>query len=90
MTATKHIPTLHVYSTDKSKEKELLVDKTLSYICSTNEDESKGIIVDGCSTEEDKPEHVHKNMNKQKYANDEAEYEESSVTDEVPSYFNML
>ena len=39
-----------------------------------------------CSTEEDEPECVHRNINKQKYSKDEAEYEESSVTDEVPSY----
>ena len=31
-----------------------------------------------------------KNMNKQKDANNEAEYEESSVTDELPSYFNIF
>ena len=53
MTATKQIPILHVFSTYKSKLKEFLVDKTLSQICSMDEDESKGIIVDRCSTEED-------------------------------------
>ena len=30
------------------------------------------------------------NMNKQEDANNEAEYEESSVTHEVPSYFNIF
>ena len=30
------------------------------------------------------------NINKQKDANKETEYEESSVTDEVPSYFNIF
>ena len=31
-----------------------------------------------------------KNINKQKDPNNEAEYEESSVTDEVPRYFNIF
>ena len=31
-----------------------------------------------------------KNINKQKYAKNETKYEESSVTDEVPSYFNIF
>ena len=31
-----------------------------------------------------------KNINKQKDAKNETEYEESSVTDEVPSYFNIF
>ena len=31
-----------------------------------------------------------KNINKQKDAKDEAEHEEYSVTDEVPSYFNIF
>ena len=63
MTVKKHIPTLHVFSTDKSKLKEFLVDETLSQICYTDEDESKGIIIDECSTEEDGSECVHKNIN---------------------------
>ena len=40
--------------------------------------------------EEDESDCVHKNINKQKDANNEAEYEEYSVTHEVPSYFNIL
>ena len=58
--------------------------------CSTDEDESKGIIIDESSTEESELECVHKNVNKEKDANNEAEYEEYSVTDEVPSYFNIF
>ena len=54
MTATKHILTLHIFSMDKSELKEFLDDKTLSQICSTDKDRSRGIIVDKCSTEEDK------------------------------------
>ena len=90
MTGTKQIPTSHICSTDESKLKEFLVDETLSQIYSTDEDESKGIIVDECYKEEDEPEYVHKNINKQKEANNETEYEEYSVTDEVPSYFNIF
>ena len=37
-----------------SELKEFLVEKTLSQIYSTDEDESNGIIIDECSTEEDK------------------------------------
>ena len=33
MTGTKQIPASHVFSTDKSKLKEFLVNKTLSQIC---------------------------------------------------------
>ena len=54
MTATKQITILHVCSTEESELKEFLVNETLSQICSTDEDESKGIIVEECSTEEDK------------------------------------
>ena len=36
---------------------------------------SKGIIIDKCSAEEDEPERVQKNINKQKDAKNEAEYE---------------
>ena len=38
ITATKHILTSHVSSMDESKLKEILVDKTLFRICSTDED----------------------------------------------------
>ena len=75
---------------DESVLKYFLVDETLSQICSTDEEKSIGIIINECSTEEDESECVHKNINKQKYANNEAEYEESSVSDEVPIYFNMI
>ena len=52
-TGTKQIPTSHVCSTDESKLKEFLVGNTLLQICSNDGDESKGIIVDKCSKEED-------------------------------------
>ena len=53
MTGTKHIPVLHVCSTDKRELKEFLVNKTILQICSAYKDESKVIIVDKFSTEED-------------------------------------
>ena len=86
MTGTKQIPTSYVCSTDESKLKEFLVNETLSQICYTEKDKSKGIIVNECSTDKDKSECVHKNVNKQK----DAEYEEYSVTDELPIYFNIF
>ena len=66
MTATKQIPTSHVFFTDEIELKDFLGEKTLSQICSTDEDESKGIIANECSTEEDESECVHKNIYKQK------------------------
>ena len=75
MTAIKQIPISHVFSKEKIELKELLVDKILSQICYTDEDESKGIIANECSTEEEESECVHKNISKQKDAKNEAEYE---------------
>ena len=51
-----------------------------------DKEESRDIIVDKCSTKEDESECVHK----QKNANNETEYEEFSVTDEVSNYFNIF
>ena len=79
MTATKQIPISHVCFTDESHLKYFLVNKTLSQICSTDEDESKCIIVDKCSTEEYESEWFHKNINKQKDAKSDTEYEESQL-----------
>ena len=90
MTGTKQIPTSHFYSKDKRELKEFLVEKTISQICYTDKDESKIIIVDEFSTKEDESEWVHKNIHKQKYENNEEEYEEYSVTYEVTSYFNIF
>ena len=64
------------------------------HVCSTNEDESKGIIVNQSSTEEGESECVHKNIDREKDAKNEAYYEEPSVTyDPVVkelSYFNIF
>ena len=51
-TGKKQILTSHVVSTDNSKLKKFLVDKTLSQICSADKDKSKGIIVEEYSTKE--------------------------------------
>ena len=50
----------------------------------------KVIIVDKCSMKDEESECVHKNIIKQKEAKNDAEYEEYSVTYEVPSYFNIF
>ena len=50
----QQIPTSHVYSKKESELKEFLVDDNLPQIYSTDEDESKRIIVDKPSTDEDK------------------------------------
>ena len=55
-----------------------------------DKDKLKGFIVDKISTEEDESDCVHKNINKEKDAKNEADYEESSITYEVPSYFNIF
>ena len=59
---------LHVY---KKELKKFLVDETLLKICSTDKDDSKGIILNKCSIEEDDSECLHKNINKQKDANND-------------------
>ena len=60
MTAIKNITTSHVCATEERKLKEFLVDKTFSPIYSTDEDKSKGIIVEKCPTEKDESECVYK------------------------------
>ena len=95
MTGMKQIPVSHVCLTDKSESEEFLVEKTLSQVCSTVEDESKSIIDDEIYTEESESECVHKNVSIEKDANNEAEYEEPMVTfDPIvfkePIYFNIF
>ena len=80
MTGTKQITISHVCSTDKRKSEELLVDKMFLQLCYTNEEKSKTIIVDGSSTKESESECVHKKINKEKDANNEADNEEHNVT----------
>ena len=66
MNGTQQILTSHVYSMDESELRNFPVDKTLLQICSIDEDKSKSIIADECSTNDDESECVHKNINKQK------------------------
>ena len=56
----KHIPILPIVSMDKSESKELLADKDLSQICSTDEGKPESVIVDEIPMEESKSECVHK------------------------------
>ena len=90
ITGTQHIPTSHIYFTENTKLEEFIVGKTLLQVYSMDRNKSKGIIVDESSTEESELECVHINVNKEKDANNEAEYEEYSFTDEVPSYFKIF
>ena len=75
MTGTKHIPVLHVCSMDESESEEFLVAENLSQVCSTDKEKSKSIIVDEISTEESESECVHKDINKEKDAKNEADHE---------------
>ena len=94
MTGTKCIIISHVCSVYKRESEEFPVEETLLQVCSTDKDKSKSIIVDAISMEESESECVHKNINKEKDANIDADYEESTVTDypvfKEPSYFNMF
>ena len=87
MTATKQITTSHVCSTDERKLKDFPVNETISQSCSTDKDKSKCIIVNKYSTEEDESQCV---INKQKDAKNKTDYGESSVTNDVPRYFNVF
>ena len=94
MTGAKQTPISHVCSTDKSESEEFLVGKKLSRVNYTDKEKSKSIIIDERFTEECESECVHNNINKEKDANNEAEYEETSVTyDPVLNetiYFNIF
>ena len=85
-----------VYSTDEDESKRIIVHETLSQSCSTNDGKSKLSIVNEtllqnysadvdelCSTKIDISEYT---ITEQK----DADYEEFSVTKEVPSYFNIF
>ena len=82
MSSKKHIPILFICSMEDSKSEEFLVDNTLSQVWSTDEGGSKIIIADETITEVSKSKCVHKNINKEKDAKNEAEHEEPIVTDD--------
>ena len=94
MTGKKQILVSYVFSTDGSKSEDFLLEETLLQFCFMYEDKSKSIIVDTSSTEEIKSEYIHKNINKEKDANNESEYEEPTVTYnpvvKEPRYFNVF
>ena len=62
ITATQHIPILHVFNLDGSKSKGIIVEKNLSKVCFTDKRESESFIVNERSMEERKFESVHKNI----------------------------
>ena len=87
---------LNIYYTDEDESKRITVHEILPQNCFVNEDKSKQSIVNEtlsqnyyadvdklCSTEIDISEHT---ITEQK----DADYEEYSVTKEVPSYFNIF
>ena len=78
ITGTQQIPISHVFDSDKSKSKEVLADKHLSQVYSTDEGESENVIFNENSTEERESESVHEsiNTNKEKDPIDETEHEE--------------
>ena len=62
MTGTKHFPISHIFSTYKSKSEEFLAEENLLQVCSTDEDESRIIIVNESSMEDKKSEIFHKSI----------------------------
>ena len=94
MTGSKHIHILQVCSIDYNESKYFLVNKNLLHVCSTDEGKSKSIIADEFSTEEIESECVHRSVNKEKYSKNEAEHEETLITDNPvfyePSCFNIF
>ena len=67
----------------RADQKRSLKGKTLLKVCSTDKSKSQTVIGDESSTEDRKSESVHKsiNTNEEKYAIDETENKETSVTD---------
>ena len=55
-----------------------------------DKEESKSIIVNEYYTKNEESECVHKNINKKRDTKNMGKYEKYSVTDEVPSYFNIF
>ena len=81
MTGRQQITILHVCSTDESKSKEFLADKQLLQVYSMDDGKPESVISNKSSTEDSKSESVHKIINEEKYAIDEAEHEEPPITD---------
>ena len=66
MNGTKQILISHVFFTDERESKQLLAEKTLLQVCSTDEAKSESVIVDESYTEESELKSVHKNINREK------------------------
>ena len=90
-------PYSHVFPLDESELKQFLVNEPLSQSCFTDEDESKGIISDECSTEDD--EYKSKGIIANKFSTEEDKSEcvinkqkdeKNEVTYDLPSYFNAF
>ena len=94
LTGTEQISILHVCSTYEIKSEEFLVGKTLSQICSTDEKKQKNIIGDEINLEESKSECIHKSVDNEKDAKNEAYHEEPRFTDDPfakePIYFSIF
>ena len=60
----QQIPISHAFDSYESKSKDILAEKILSKVCSTDEGESESIIVDESSMEESESEIVHKRINR--------------------------
>ena len=71
MAGMKHNPILHVCYSNEIELEEFQVEETLLQVCSTDKNESKSIIVNESSTEENNSECVHKNTNEEKDAKSE-------------------
>ena len=77
MTNTQQIPISQVCVSDESESKEILANKNLLQVCSTDKGKSEIVIVDEISTKERESEIFHKiiNENKEKGAIDETDHE---------------
>ena len=95
-TSTQKTPDFRVFYSDESESKRINADETLSHVCSTDERESKSVIVNEYYLEksESKSVHIRVNTSEVKDAMNETKDEEPSVTDNsvinVPIYFKIF
>ena len=81
MIGTQQIMISHDCDLEKSESKGILADENLLQVCSADKSKSKSVNADESSTKESESECVHQNINKLKDAKNEAEHEETLVTD---------
>ena len=72
MTSTKQIPISRACLKDESELEDFLVEENKLQVCSTDKDESKGILVNESSTDEGESECAHKNINREKDTKNES------------------